>query len=57
MIEGLNSLLSNPESLDHFHVFSEDSSHEISFSILTPEKIKNLNCFTEIEQDIILEIK
>ncbi len=57
LIKKLNSLLVNPEKIDHEHVFSEDSEQEISFSILTTKKIQDINYYTEIEQEIILGLK
>ena len=51
----LESLLSDPEAKDHRHLFSEDDYCEISFSIVTPTKIRE--GYTEREQLLITKNK
>jgi len=51
----LDRLLAKPESNDHSHVESEDMSCEISFSIITENKLKNIKSYTKLEQRILKE--
>jgi hypothetical protein len=52
----LESLLKDPKANEHFHVHSLDNSkREISFSLITPDKMKSLTRYTKIEQDVLTE--
>jgi hypothetical protein len=51
----LDRLLAKPESNDHSHISSEDSNCELSFSIITESKLKNINRYTKLEQKILTE--
>ena len=51
----LGKLLSDPEQNEHEHVFAEDMSREISFSILTPAKLTNLSRYTDLERKVLQE--
>jgi len=51
----LDRLLAKPESNDHSHVESEYMSCEISFSIITENKLKNIKSYTKLEQRILKE--
>jgi hypothetical protein len=51
----LNELLENPEANEHFHVYQHDMSREISCSIITENKLKNIKRYNKLEQQILLE--
>jgi len=51
----LGKLLSDPEQNEHEHIFADDMSREISFSILTPTKLGNLSGFTDLERKVLQE--
>jgi len=53
MKAGLDALLKDPESFDHSHVYSEDQSSEISFSIITRKKLSNLSKYNELEKKVL----
>ena len=55
MRDNLDHLLENPESHEHFHVYSDDNSREISCSIVTEFKLKNLENYNKIEQQVLAE--
>lgn len=50
----LGKLLTKPEANDHEHVFAEDMSREISFSILTDAKLAGQG-YTPLERRIFDE--
>jgi len=49
----LGKLLSEPEQNEHEHIFAEDMSREISFSILTPAKLRDLSGYTDLERKVL----
>ncbi len=49
----LDRLITNPEANEHSHISSEDMFCELSFSILTEKKFKNIKSYTKIEQKIL----
>jgi hypothetical protein len=51
----LDRLLAKPESNDHSHITSEDLNCELSFSIITENKLKNIKGYTKLEQRILTE--
>jgi hypothetical protein len=51
----LDELLLNPEANEHRHLFSEDSGREISFSLITPTKLRDLSGYTAAEQRLLKE--
>ena len=52
----LEGLLQDPEANDHFHVCSLDNSgRELSCSIITPHKLKDLGRYTNVEQNVLSE--
>ena len=53
----LDRLIANPEANEHSHIYSEDTSCELSFSILTENKLKNIKSYTKLEQKILTEKK
>ena len=46
----LGRLLKDPEAVEHFHVYDKDKSREISCSIITKNKLKNIHEYTRLEQ-------
>ncbi len=55
MVE-LELLLKNPESNDHFHVCDgKDPGREISCSIITENKLKNISSYNKLEQQVLTE--
>ena len=50
----LGELLKAPEANEHRHVFAEDMSREVSFSIVTPSKLQS-DGYTELERSIFGE--
>lgn len=54
MHDYLDRLLLDPEAKEHFHVFADDMSREIFFSIITKKKLEDLTGYTKIEPRIKL---
>ncbi len=52
--DGLEKLLENPEANEHIHIYSKDMHYELSFSIITDNKLNNINRYTKLEQKILL---
>lgn len=52
--EYLDSLLADPDANEHFHLFSDDTSREISCSIVTPRKLAH-GCYTDFERRVFDE--
>ena len=52
--KGLAKLLEDPEGSEHFHVFANDMSSEISVSIVTETKL-NSGGYTALESRIFSE--
>jgi hypothetical protein len=55
MRDNLDHLLEDPEAHEHFHVYSDDNSREISCSIITEAKLKNLKKYNKLEQQVLSE--
>jgi hypothetical protein len=55
MCQELEKLLQSPEAKEHFHILSRDSGREISCSVITPNKLKDISGYTKLEQQILLE--
>ncbi len=54
--EELELLLKNPESNDHFHVYDvKNPGREISCSIITENKLKNISGYNKLEQQVLTE--
>ncbi len=51
----LNKLIENSEANEHFHVYQDDNNREISCSIITENKLKNIKNYNKLEQQILLE--
>ncbi|MCK4544664.1 hypothetical protein KAU43_03935 [candidate division WOR-3 bacterium] len=49
----LNRLLKVPEANEHFHIYEDDMSREISCSIITEKKLQNLKRYNKLEQMIL----
>ena len=55
MRDGLNRLLQDPEAKEHFHVYSDDNKQEISCSIITDVKLKDLSSFNKHERKVLFD--
>jgi len=55
MRSNLDDLLKDPEAHEHFHVYSDDNSREISCSIITEQKLKDLSKYNSLERQILAE--
>ena len=51
----LDSLLKNPEAIEHFHIYENDMSRELSCSIITEKKLQDIKQYNKLEQKILLE--
>jgi len=51
----LDRLLKDPEANEHFHVYSDQNDREVSCSIITDAKLKNIKSFNKTEQKILTE--
>ncbi|VAW67380.1 hypothetical protein MNBD_GAMMA08-1002 [hydrothermal vent metagenome] len=51
----LGKLLADPEANEHFHVFSEDSGRELSCSIVTRKKMKNISAYSKLERKVLMD--
>jgi hypothetical protein len=54
MQQELGQLLTDPEAYEHFHVYSHESNHEISCSIVTRRKLEE-GTYTAIERTVLEE--
>ena len=54
LLRGLTRLLKEPEASEHEHVFADDMSREMSFSILTQAKLRS-GRYTALEARIFAE--
>ena len=50
MRDNLDDLLKDPKAHECFHVYSDDNSREISCSIITDSKLKDLGKYNKIEK-------
>jgi hypothetical protein len=55
LVARLNKLLVDPEANEHEHVLSTDSGREISVSLITPTKLKDLSGYTSAERKMFEE--
>jgi flagellar biosynthesis/type III secretory pathway protein FliH len=51
----LAELLKDPEANEHFHVFADDMSRELSCSIITEKKLCDISGYTNLEKKILTE--
>lgn len=51
----LNKLLVDPEANEHEHVLSRESGREVSVSLVTPRKLKDLSGYTPAEREMFGE--
>ncbi|HEV2751992.1 MAG TPA: hypothetical protein VGV12_15830 [Gemmatimonadales bacterium] len=51
--DALGALLRDPEAFDHRHVIGD--GREVSFSIITPAKLANVQPYTELERRVLRE--
>jgi len=51
----LERLLKDPEANEHFHVYSDRNDREISCSVITEKKLKNIKSFNKVEQKVLTE--
>ena len=49
----LERLLKEPEAKEHLHIYEEDMSREISCSIITENKLKNLSGYNKLERQVL----
>lgn len=54
MRQQLERLLADPEADNHFHLPLDDSTREISCSIVTPRKLRDL-AYTPLEKKVLEE--
>lgn len=52
--DGLSVLLRDPEAFEHIHVYDDDMSRELSCSLVTAAKLKDLSRYTKLERRILL---
>ncbi|MDW3094539.1 MAG: hypothetical protein R8G33_02575 [Gammaproteobacteria bacterium] len=57
LVTDLQSLLADPDSIKHHHLFSDDSGCEISYSLITPTKLENISSYTSREQKLLSKHK
>jgi hypothetical protein len=51
----LEILLKNPEAKEHFHILSMDNTRELSCSIVTTDKLKDIKDYNKLEQQALTE--
>ncbi len=51
----LRRLLVDPERGEHDHVLSDDASRDLSFSLITANKLRDLARYTKVEQRVLQE--
>ena len=55
MCTDLSNLLVDPEASEHFHIQSHDYAREISCSLITDAKLKNIDRYNKLEQKVLSE--
>jgi hypothetical protein len=55
LVAGLSKLLMDPEANEHEHVLSTESGREISVSLITPTKLKDMSGYTSAERRMFEE--
>lgn len=54
--EELENLLRDPEAHEHFHIYDlKDPNREISCSIITENKLRNLSSYNKLEQQTLAD--
>jgi hypothetical protein len=53
--EVLKKLLADPEANEHEHVFSKEGRREISVSVITSAKLRNLDRYSKAERAMFEE--
>lgn len=53
----LERLLEDPEAKEHFHVCDKDMSREISCSLITESRLKNLSGYSRLERQILSDAR
>ncbi len=53
LIRYLQELLEDPEAREHRHILDPSGRSALSFSIITPKKLKELDTWTEAERDLL----
>ena len=51
----LDTLLRDPEAWEHFHILAEDTGRELSCSIITKAKLREIGRYNKLEQRILPE--
>jgi hypothetical protein len=51
----LDYLLENPEANEHYHLGVGDLARDLSYSIVTPRKLRELQYYTALEREILLQ--
>lgn len=51
--DGLSVLLRDPEANEHIHVYDDDMSRELSCSLVTATKLKDLSGYTKLERRLL----
>ena len=51
--DGLSVLLRDPEANEHIHVYDDDMSRELSCSLVTGAKLRDLSGYTKLERRIL----
>jgi hypothetical protein len=49
----LTQLLKDPEANEHFHLMATDSKRELSCSIVTDKKLKDISRYSRVEQELL----
>lgn len=55
MIKALEALLKNPEENEHEHVIAVDGLREVSVSLVTPSKLRDLSHYSPAERRMFEE--
>jgi hypothetical protein len=55
LVTAIEELLQTPEANEHRHVMASDGGREISVSLITSSKTRNLHMYTDAERRMFLE--
>jgi hypothetical protein len=55
LADKLRRLLLDAETVEHDHVLSDDASRDLSFSLITANKLRDIARYTKLEQRVLQE--
>jgi len=56
MRDEIGRLLADPEASEHFHISDEDMGRDISCSIITKRKLKDMKGYNSLEKAVLKDV-